>query len=84
MRRDLLLLGEMIDATERAHELVTGLSAKDLQADRLRSESLLWNFTVLRAPGPRPRCKAHREHPAAPAASHRPGRTPAYSISAAQ
>jgi uncharacterized protein with HEPN domain len=47
MRRDLLLLGQMIDAAERAHELVTGLSAGDLQADRLRSESLLWNFTVL-------------------------------------
>jgi len=47
MQRDLLLLAEMIDAAERAHELVTGLSAEDLEADRLRSESPLWNFTVL-------------------------------------
>src|SRR5712692_1590095 len=47
MQRDLLLLGEMIHAAERAHQLTSGLSLEDLQADRLRSESLLWNFTVL-------------------------------------
>lgn len=47
MRRDVLLLGEMIEAAERAHQLTHGLSLHDLQADRLRSESLLWNFTVL-------------------------------------
>ena len=47
MRRDLLLLGEMIGAADRAGQLVAGLTAEDLQADRLRSESLLWNFTVL-------------------------------------
>jgi uncharacterized protein with HEPN domain len=47
MRRDLLLLGEMIQAADRAHELTHGLSLRALQDDRLRSESLLWNFTVL-------------------------------------
>lgn len=47
MQRDLLLLGEMIDAAERAHELASDVTADELQADRLRSESLLWNFTVL-------------------------------------
>jgi len=47
MQRDLLLLGEMIDAAERAGELVSGIPVEALQADRLRSESLLWNFTVL-------------------------------------
>jgi len=47
MQRDLLLLGEMIEAAERAHQLTDGLTLEALQADRLRSESLLWNFTVL-------------------------------------
>ena len=47
MRRDLLLLGEMIEAAERAHHLADGLTLDELQDDRLRSESLLWNFTVL-------------------------------------
>lgn len=47
MRRDLLLLGEMIEAAERAGQLVAGVTVQELQADRLRSESLLWNFTVL-------------------------------------
>ncbi len=47
MQRDLLLLGEMIDAAERAGEPLSAITAEALQADRLRSESLLWNFTVL-------------------------------------
>jgi uncharacterized protein with HEPN domain len=47
MQRDLLLLSEMIQAAERAHELASGITAEELQADRLRGESLLWNFTVL-------------------------------------
>jgi uncharacterized protein with HEPN domain len=47
MQRDLLLLGEMIAAAGRASELAGGVSVGELQADRLRSESLLWNFTVL-------------------------------------
>jgi uncharacterized protein with HEPN domain len=47
MRRDLLLLGEMIEAAERGHELVADFTIEALAADRLRSESLLWNFTVL-------------------------------------
>jgi len=47
MQRDQLLLGEMIETAERAHRLTRGLTVEDLRADRLRSESLLWNFTVL-------------------------------------
>jgi uncharacterized protein with HEPN domain len=47
MQRDLLLLGGMIDAAERACQLVGGVTIEELQADQLRSESLLWNFTVL-------------------------------------
>ncbi len=47
MRRDLLLLAEMIQAAERAHQLTSGLTLEELQDDQLRTESLLWNFTVL-------------------------------------
>lgn len=47
MRRDLLLLAEMIDAAERARALVGELTVEQLQDDRLRREALLWNFTVL-------------------------------------
>ncbi len=41
MRRDALLLGEMIDAADRAHQLTDGITMEQLQADRLRTESLL-------------------------------------------
>lgn len=47
MQRDLLLLDEMIAAAERASTLADGITVAELQADRMRSESLLWNFTVL-------------------------------------
>jgi uncharacterized protein with HEPN domain len=47
MRRDQLLLGEMIEAAERAHQLTEGVTIEELRTDRLRRESLLWNFTVL-------------------------------------
>lgn len=47
MQRDLLLLREMIDAAEQARNLVAGRTVADVNADRMRRESLLWNFTVL-------------------------------------
>jgi uncharacterized protein with HEPN domain len=47
MQRDLLLLGEMIEDAEQAIELVQGLSAAEVAADRMRQQALLWNFTVL-------------------------------------
>ncbi|MGQ0624027.1 MAG: HepT-like ribonuclease domain-containing protein [Sporichthyaceae bacterium] len=47
MRRELLLIEEMIEAAERARQLVAGLDLLDLEADRQRREALLWNFTVL-------------------------------------
>jgi len=47
MQRDHLLLSEMIEAAERANQLTDGVTVDQLQADQLRSESLLWNFTVL-------------------------------------
>ncbi len=47
MRRDVLLLAEMIDAAEQAQHLVEGVTVADLEADRQRRDALLWNFTVL-------------------------------------
>jgi len=47
MRRDLLLIAEMIDSATRAQELVDDLDLTALMADRTRRDALLWNFTVL-------------------------------------
>ena len=47
MQRDLLLLSETIDATERIIELVGGIDATSPEPDRDRVDALLWNFTVL-------------------------------------
>jgi uncharacterized protein with HEPN domain len=47
MQRDILLLNEMIEAAEQAQRLVAGHTAAEVGADRMRRDSLLWNFTVL-------------------------------------
>lgn len=47
MRRDLLLLEEMIDAAEQARSLVAGRSVAEIESDRVRRDALMWNFTVL-------------------------------------
>ena len=47
MRRELLLLEEMIDAAEQAHHLAIGQTPESLAADRQRRDTLLWIFTVL-------------------------------------
>ena len=47
MRRDVLLLEEMIEAAVQAVELVEGVAVEDLAADRIRRDALLWNFAVL-------------------------------------
>lgn len=47
MRREVLLIGEMIEAAEQARSLVAGTALAALSADRQRREALLWNFTVL-------------------------------------
>ena len=46
-RREVLLLGEMIDAAEQAQHLVAGHDLEAIEADRQRRDALLWNFTVL-------------------------------------
>ncbi len=47
MRRELVLVTEMIEAATQAHRLVEDVSLGELQADRQRRDALLWNFTVL-------------------------------------
>jgi uncharacterized protein with HEPN domain len=47
MQRELLLIGEMIEAAEQAQALVSGLDVDTLAGDRRRRDALLWNFTVL-------------------------------------
>lgn len=47
MRRELLLIAEMIEAAERIHELAGGVDVEALGSDRQRRDALLWNFTVL-------------------------------------
>ena len=47
MRRDLLLIEEMIDAAERAMELIGRATADEVAANRERCDAVLWNFTVL-------------------------------------
>lgn len=47
MRRELLLIDEMIESAEQARVLVAGIGPEVLEADRQRRDALLWNFTVL-------------------------------------
>ena len=47
MRRELLLISEMIDAAEQAQQLVQGVGVEDLGRDRQRRDALLWNFSVM-------------------------------------
>ena len=47
MRRDLLLISEMITAAEQAQSLVADADLVALHHDRQRRDALLWNFTVL-------------------------------------
>ena len=47
MRRETLLLTEIVDAAERILELSAGASVEHLENDRSRREALLWSFTVL-------------------------------------
>jgi uncharacterized protein with HEPN domain len=47
MQRDLLLLGEIVEAAERLQALTEGLSVESIEEDDLRRDALLWNFTVL-------------------------------------
>ncbi len=47
MRRELLLLREMIDAADRIREVIGDLDLDGLRGDSLRRDAVLWNYTVL-------------------------------------
>jgi uncharacterized protein with HEPN domain len=47
MRRDSVLLAEIIEAAERIIELTVNRTASDFASDRDRRDALLWNFTIL-------------------------------------
>lgn len=47
MRRDRLLLTEILHAAERIASLIDGRSARDFEVDRDRQDALLWNYAVL-------------------------------------
>ena len=47
MRRDGVLLAEIVDAAERIVALVADRSSADFESDPDRRDALLWNFTVL-------------------------------------
>ena len=47
MRREVLLVAEIIDAAERIVALTSGYTVASLDRDRDRREALLWSFTVL-------------------------------------
>jgi uncharacterized protein with HEPN domain len=63
MRRDRLLVEEMIDAATRAIELVRDVELELLEADRDRREALLWNFTVLGEAATQVSAELKSEHP---------------------
>jgi uncharacterized protein with HEPN domain len=47
MRREVLLLAEILDAAERILDLAAHQTVESLDDDRTRREALLWSFTVL-------------------------------------
>jgi uncharacterized protein with HEPN domain len=46
-RREVLLVGEMIDAAEQAQRLATDHDLDEFRSDRVIRDALLWNSTVL-------------------------------------
>jgi len=47
MRRELLILDEIVEAGERAIAIVRGLSIEELRCDLNARDALLWNMTVI-------------------------------------
>ncbi|MGL4743294.1 MAG: HepT-like ribonuclease domain-containing protein [Dermatophilaceae bacterium] len=67
MRRELLLLEEMIDAAEHAHRLTDGVGVLELSRDRQRRDAaLLWNFTVLGEAASQVPAEVKAAHPEVP------------------
>ena len=66
MRRDALLLAEMIDAAEQAIALVAARGIDDLERDRTARDALLWNFMVLGEAAATASDEIRRAHPDVP------------------
>lgn len=47
MRRELLILDEIVEAGERAVTIVRGRSVEELRSDLDARDALLWNMTVI-------------------------------------
>lgn len=47
MRREVLLVGEMVDVVQQILQLTNGRAEDDFDRDRVLRDALLWNFTVL-------------------------------------
>lgn len=47
MQRDLLLLGEPIDAAEQIQQLAADITLDEIEERRERRDAMLWNYTVL-------------------------------------
>ncbi len=62
-QREILLLAEMVDASERAQLLVRGHDADAFAVDRQRRDALLWNFTVLGEAAAQLSAEFKAEHP---------------------
>ena len=66
MRRDAVLLAEIVNAVGRILELTAELSASEIEAAPDRRDSLLWNFTVLGEAVSQLSADLKAEHPAVP------------------
>ncbi len=66
MRRDALLLAEIVNAVERILELAAGVSADEIEVAPDRRDSLLWNFTVLGEAVSQLSTSLKADHPAIP------------------
>ncbi len=63
MRRDGVLLSEILEAGERIVALVSGRTSVDFEHDPDRRDALLWNFTVLGEAVGQLSDEIKREHP---------------------
>ena len=66
MRRDAVLLAEIVDAVGRILELTAGPSAAEIEVAPDRRDSLLWNFTVLGEAVSQLSAGLKADHPAIP------------------
>ncbi len=66
MRRDAVLLDEIVNAVGRIFELTAEMSAAEIEVRPDRRDSLLWNFTVLGEAVSQLSAGLKAEHPAIP------------------